>query len=538
MTLVFHNGPVFVADAARRWARAVAVRDGRIVAVGTDESVRAAIGPGAETVDLDGRMLVPGFQDAHVHPTMGGLTRLRCNLEDAKNLAEALATIVQYVHDHPDAEWIVGGGWNYPWFKGGNPPASLLDEITDKPVHLIGADGHSSWVNSTALRLARIDAETPDPPDGRIERSTDGSPVGTLHEGAMRLVEDIAPSESMDDLVAGLLEGQRYLHSVGVTAWQDAWIEPAVHATYRRAANSGDLVSLVRGALWWDRERGIEQLEELLKASTEGVGPYVPRTIKLMLDGVCENHTAALLGPYLDGAGVITDNSGLDFIEPVELNEIVAAIDAVGLQVHFHALGDRAVRNALDAVEFARNQNGWTDLRPHLAHLQVVDPQDVPRFRRLGASANIQPLWAVADDAMTELTIPFLGAERSQHQYPFRALIEAGATVAAGSDWPVSTPDVMQQIHVAVHRAPSSRPSRDAFLPDQRIGLTDALLAFTVGSAYVNHLDRQTGTIQEGARADLVLLSGNPFEVEHLADVEVDMTVVGGEMVYQRGQAE
>lgn len=538
MTLVFHNGPVFVAGAKRRWARAVAVSDGRIVAVGTDADVRAVVGRDVEPIDLAGRMLAPGFQDAHVHPVMGGLTRLRCNLEDATDLAEALSTIRRYVHDHPDSEWIVGGGWNYPWFEGGNPSASLLDEITDKPVHLVGADGHSSWVNSTALRMARIDAESPDPSDGRIERLPDGSPMGTLHEGAMQLVEDIAPSESIGDIVAGLLEGQRYLHSVGVTAWQDAWIEPGVHQAYKRTASSGDLVSLVRGALWWDRERGIEQLEELLKASTESIGTYFPRTIKLMLDGVCENHTAAMLSPYLDAKGAVTDNAGIDFIGRGSLDEIVAAIDAAGLQVHFHALGDRAVRNALDAIEFARQRNGWTDLRPHLAHLQVIDPHDIPRFRHLGAVANIQPLWAVADAAMTDLTIPFLGEERTRHQYPFKSLIDAGATLAAGSDWPVSTPDVMQQIHVAVNRQSPGHESAEVFLPDQRIGLADALVAFTAGAAHVNHFDAATGTIQQGARADLVLLSGNPFDGEHVAGIEVDMTVVGGEVVYQRGHKE
>ncbi len=535
MKWVFANGPVFVADGARRRARAVGVTDGVITAVGSDDEVRAAMGSGAEFVDLAGRMLSPGFQDAHVHPAMGGMTRVRCNLEDTEELSEAVGVIRAYAESNPDAPWILGGGWSYRWFEGGNPSAAFLDGLTDRPAYLVVADGHSGWANTPALQRAGISAATPDPPDGRIERLADGTPQGTLHEGAMALMEEAVPRDTIDDVIAGLLEGQRYLHSVGVTAWQDAWVEPLTHAAYRRIAESGRLKSLVRGALWWERGEGIEQLERHLQSSKEGVGPYVPKTIKLMLDGVCENHTAALLGPYYDGHGNLTDNTGLDFIDPAQLPDIVTAIDAAGLQCHFHALGDRAVRHALDAIEQARAANGWTDLRPHLAHLQVVDPADVPRFRRLGATANAQPLWAVAEETMTVLTIPYLGPERARLQYPWRSLLDAGATLAMGSDWPVTSPDVMRQVSVAVHRAAAD--AVEPFLPEQRIGVLDALAAFTAGSAYVNHFDAETGSIEVGKRADLVLLSADPLEAEAIGAVEVDMTMVGGEVVYDRGKA-
>ncbi len=535
MKWVFANGPVFVGDAVRRWMRAVGVTDGVIAAVGTDDEVRDAVGAGAEFVDLHGKMLCAGFQDAHVHPMMGGLTRVRCNLEDVDNLDDAVEVIRTYLRDNPGNGWVLGGGWNYPWFAEGNPPAALLDEITDRPVYLVVADGHSGWANTTALRRAGITADTADPADGRIERLADGSPQGTLHEGAMALLDAVLPPERSEDLESALLEAQRYLHSLGITAWQDAWVEPAAHAAYRRIAERGELKSLVRAALWWDRTSGVEQLEDLVVASTEAAGPYIPGTVKLMLDGVCENHTAALLGPYLDGAGNPTDNTGLDFIDPERLDEIVTAIDAAGLQCHFHALGDRAVRNALDAIEHAREVNGWRDTRPHLAHLQIVDPEDVPRFRKLGATANAQPLWAVAEEAMTELTIPFIGPERATRQYPWRSLLDAGATLAMGSDWPVTTADVMAQIGVAVSRM--TEDTHEAFLPEQRVGVLDALAAFTSGSAYVNHIDHTTGTIEVGKRADLVLLGADPLDTEAIAGIEVDMTMVGGEVVYDRGKA-
>lgn len=529
---IFGNGPIFMGGAARTWGGAVGVSDGQIVAVGTRQDVQAVVGSKATFVDLDGRFLISGFQDAHVHPAMGGLARMRCNLEEVTGVDEALAVISDYVNDSADG-WVLGGGWNYYWFEAGNPPASLLDGITDRPVFLVGADAHSGWANSTALRLAGITAVTPDPVDGRIERLADGSPQGTLHEGAMALMAGVAPQPDDRALADALLEGQRYLFSLGITAWQDAWVTEPLHAIYRRLAVSGELKAAVRGCLWWDREQGPGQLDQHVEHSREGVATYDPRTIKLMLDGVCENHTAALLEPYLDGAGRVTDTTGLDFIAAGDLVDIVTRIDAVGLQCHFHALGDRAVRSALDAVEVARRTNGWRDTRPHLAHLQVVDPADVPRFRRLGVTANAQPLWAVLDAAMTDLTIPFLGVERTALQYPWASLLAAGSTLAMGSDWSVSTPNVMAQVAVAVHRNDPSRGIDEVFVPDERIRLVDALMAFTAGAAFVGHRDGISGTIEVGKQADLVVLDADPFECERPDDASVAMTMVAGEVVYE-----
>lgn len=533
MSYLFVNGPVFVGDAVRSWATAVGVADGKIVAVGGETEVRSVVGSGAVEIDLAGRLLTAGFQDAHVHPMMGGLARMQCNLEDVPDAEAALRVIADYVARSSDG-WVLGGGWNYYWFEGGNPPAALLDAITDRPVYLGGADGHSGWANSAALALAGVTAGTLDPIDGRIERLADGTPQGTLHEGAMEMIERVAPQPGPFEIRQALLEGQRFLLSLGITAWQDAWITPPLHEAYRVLASSGELIAAVRGALWWDRRRGIEQLDELIYYSREGVGSYDPRTVKLMLDGVCENHTAALLAPYLDANGSSTDNSGLDFIDPDDLAEVVTRIDAAGLQCHFHALGDRAVRNGLDAVQAARAANGWQDTRPHLAHLQLVDPVDVPRFRRLGATANAQPLWASLEGTMTDLTIPFIGPTRAATQYPWRSLLNAGATLAMGSDWSVSTPDVMAQAAVAVHRNSPKTGAEETFLPEQRIGLADALMAFTAGSAFVNHRDDVSGTIERGKQADLVLLDGDPFETERPDDVGVAITMVAGEIVFEK----
>ena len=535
MNYVFGNGRVFVGDSARSWAQAVGVSDGSIVAVGSDAEVRAAMGPGADFIDAAGKLVIAGFQDAHVHPMMGGLNRLQCNLEDVDDAATALDAIASYAETRSDDDWILGGGWRYGWFQDGNPPAALLDAITDLPVFLVGADGHSAWANTAAMRRAGIESHTLDPTDGRIERLADGTPQGTFHEGAMDLFAQATPPPTEATMTAALLEGQRYLLSLGITGWQDAWIQPDLHNIYRTVAERGELKAAVRGCLWWERDEGIEQLDRHIQASTEGVGTYDPRTVKVMLDGVCENHTASMLDPYRDGHGNTTENRGIDFIDPGDLPKIVTAIDRAGLQVHFHALGDRGVRNGLDAIAVSRAANGWMDTRPHLAHLQVVDPTDVPRFRQLGATANAQPLWAVGDDSMVDLTLPFLTADAANHQYPWRSLLNAGATLAMGSDWSVSTPDVMAQVDVAVHRNTADAP--DQFLPTERIGLADALMAFTAGSAYINHRDLVSGSIEVGKRADIVLLDNDPFECERTAGIGVELTMINGEVIYTKETA-
>ncbi|MEU5039888.1 amidohydrolase [Streptomyces griseorubiginosus] len=544
--LVLTGGPVHTVDPARSRATSVAVRDGRIAAVGHDE-VRELIGPRTEVVDLKGKLLLPGFQDAHVHPQGAGLELGLCHLADTVDPAEYLRRIKEYADRHPDAEWITGGGWSLEAFPGGAPTAEALDAIVpDRPVFLPNRDHHGAWVNSRALERAGIDARTPDPADGRIERDADGNPTGMLQEGAVHLVGKLVPDPSPEDQLAALLRAQAVLHSYGVTAWQDAIVgayanmaDPA--PSYLAALDQGLLTARVVGALWWDRERGAEQIPELVARREElHRDRFRAGTVKVMQDGIAENHTAAMLTPYLTGCGCASDNSGISFVEPGELKKYVTELDASGFQVHFHALGDRAVREALDAVESARTANGWRDTRHHLAHLQVVHPHDVPRFRALGASANLQMLWAAHEPQMDELTLPFLGAERGARQYPFGDLLRSGATLAAGSDWPVSSPDPFQAIHVAVNRvSPGAPEGTPEFLPGQRLDLGTALAAYTAGSAHVNHLDDITGSITVGKSADLVVLDRDPFAApsEEIAATRVLETFVEGRRVHTADDA-
>ncbi|MDT7803322.1 MAG: hypothetical protein QOI78_6755 [Actinomycetota bacterium] len=531
--LVFTGGPVHTVDPARSRAGSVAVTDGRISAVGGDP--RASIGPRTEVVGLRGRLLLPGFQDAHVHAVGAGIELGRCDLTDVTTVAGCLDRVRAHAATHPRLEWLTGSGWSMETFEGGLPDRRLLDTVVaDRPVVLVNRDHHGAWLNSRALDRAGITAATPDPPDGRIERDAGGVPTGVLQEGAMDLVTRLLPASTEADELAGLLRAQRLLHSFGVTAWQDPLLGeyggmPDPARAYAAATARGLLTARVTGALWWDRTRGADQLADLLmrRESLRGKGVHA-RSVKIMQDGVAENRTAAMLRPYLCG-----DHSGLSFVDPVALRGHVTMLDAHGFQVHFHALGDRAVREALDAVEAARTANGWTDHRHHLAHLQVVHPGDIPRFRRLGATATIQPLWAVHEPQMDELTIPFLGPERAAWQYPFGALLRSGATLAAGSDWPVSSPDPLQGIHVAVNRVPYGEDV-PAFYPDQRIDLGAAIAAYTAGSAYVNHLD-DTGTIRVGHHADLVVLDRDPFDgpEREIGAAKAAMTFTGGRCVHE-----
>lgn len=523
--VVFVNGKVFVADAARSWARAVAVEGDRIVAVGNEADVAAHTST-AEIVDLAGRLVTPGFTDAHVHPQHGGEKLLGCNLLDAEGREDALATIAAYAAAHPEEEWIKGGGWSQDWFPNACPPAEELDRVVaDRPVLLGNRDGHGAWANTAALGAAGITADTPDPPDGRIERLADGSPQGTMHEGAALLVEKVMGPPTPDEVEAALLAGQTHLLAHGITGWMDAWIEEPLHRAYIAVAGRGELVGSVLGALWWDRAGGLDQVERIQEWRSEAVGSYRPAAVKLMLDGVVENFTGSMLDPYEQVGG-----TGIDMIDPAELKEAVVRLDALGVQCHFHAIGDAAVRHGLDAVEAARMANGWSDLRHSISHVQVVHPDDIPRFHRLGVVANIQPLWACEDGYQADLTRPYLGEMRSSWQYPFGSLVAAGATIAGGSDWSVSTCDVMDQVHVAVTRTPAHDDTYPPMTPEQRIDPVTALAAFTAGSAWHNH-DADRGSVEVGKRADLVVLDRDPFLDGRFDAPEVSLVMTAGEWI-------
>jgi predicted amidohydrolase YtcJ len=542
MATLFTGGSVF--DGRRhRPGHSLLTDGGTVVAVLGPDGVERLEGGDHDVVDVGGGLVSPGFTDAHCHPIQGGLERLRCDLSEGTTREAFLSLIGEYAVGH-DGPWVLGGGWMMAAFPGGTPTAADLDLVVpDRPAFLPNRDHHGAWVNSRALELAGITAATPDPPDGRIERLPDGSPSGTLHEGAMALVSRLIPPTPAADYAAGLREGQAHLFSLGVTAWQDAIVGAYAGMddggpTYRDAVANGDLVGDVVGALWWDRELGLAQVPDLVERRARlSTGRFRATSVKIMQDGVCENFTAAMLTPYLDGHGQATGNAGHSFVAADELREVVVALAAERFQVHVHAIGDRGTREALDAFAAARDAGGDAGLRHHIAHLQVIHPDDVRRFAELGVAANAQALWACHEEQMDDLTIPFLGDERSSWQYPFGSLHRAGVRLVMGSDWPVTSPDPLAAIHTAVTRTSYDDP-REPFLPQQALDLTTAFAAYTSGSAWVNGRDRIDGggVLAPGNAADLAVLDRDPFAgpADEIGAATVVSTWVAGRRVFAR----
>jgi predicted amidohydrolase YtcJ len=547
--LIFIGGRVRTRACESGFSQAIAVSGGLIQAIGDDAEIRDLAGPHTRVIDLAGRLALPAFGDAHVHAISGGLESLRCNMLGLKARQACLDTITSYCTTLPRDRWVLGGGWSMEGFPGGTPTAADLDTVTDgRPAFLPNRDHHGAWVNTAALRIADIDRDTPDPADGRIERYPDGSPTGTLHDGAMGLVARHVPAATPAELRAGLLAALKYLHSTGIAHYQDACVGTAgelaiwdTFSTYKDAAADGTLTASVVGALWWDRHRGHSQVEDLLtRREQASAGRFRATSVKLMLDGVCETFTAAMGTPYLDKHGHETGHHGNFFIDPEELKSIVQRLSAEDFQLHFHALGDGAVTAGLDALETlpaAQRTRG----RHHLAHLQFIRPQDMDRFRALNAVANFQPLWACADPQMINLTLPFVGPERSSWQYQIGGLANRGSRLAFGSDWPVSSGDPLQEMHVAVNRVLSHALGRagtpeceEPFLPDQAITIETAIKAFTESVAYVNHEEDVTGRLLPGMRADIVVLDQDLYVIPaaDIGSTSAAVTVANGQVVH------
>lgn len=550
LDIAFVNGWVFDGTGSLPLRQDVGVRDGIIVSLDSAE-IADLTTPGTRVVDLTGKMLMPGFIDAHIHPIEAGVERLGCDLSSGYDRETYLDMIRAYVAGHPEKEWIIGGGWQQAAFPGGTPVASDLDEICDdRPMIISNRDHHSAWVNSKMLSLAGIDRNTPDPTDGRIERDEDGNPTGTLHEGARMLALGIAPQSTNDDMYEGLMEAQRYLHSFGITGWQDAIIgdygnhsSDIVHI-YQTALDNDTLRARVNGAIWWKRAEDDRQLAGILELNKRYQHELFKATsVKIMQDGVTENKTAAMTEPYVSsGCSCGNHETGISFVDPEKLKEYVVELDRLGMQVHFHAIGDRAVRESLDAVEAARRANPNSEMTHHIAHLQVVHPDDVPRFAKLNVAANMQALWASNDPQMVELNIPILGENRVDWQYPFESIRAAGAHLCAGSDWPVTTPDPWLGMHVAVNRQhPINHPDHnpEVFVPGERITLGDALKAYTSESAHINGRGNYTGAIKVGYAADLAVVERNPFDypTDQIYSTKTIETFFAGESVFQREHA-
>jgi len=541
---IFHGGTVAArpgnaapsSDGRPVRPTALAVRDGVIAAVGGD--ALALLGEADETVDLAGGYLSPSFADGHAHPLYGGLEDLGPQIRSCGSVEEIAASVQEWADAHPEAEWIVGASYDATIAPGGMFDAEWLDAaVADRPVLLRAWDYHTVWVNSAALKAAGIDRDTPEPALGRIARRPDGTPLGTLLEpGAIDLVARVAPGFSLQQRVDALSSATERYAAAGVTWVQDAWVELDDLPAYEAAAAGGRLATRLNLAFradpagWhhqpaaFDAARGTVRLLDnpLLTANT----------IKFFIDGIIESHTACMLAPYADAPG----ESGLPNWDAADLHDALAAFDALGFQLHLHAIGDGAVRMALDGLEEVQRRNGPRDRRPVIAHLQVIDPADIPRFAELGVVANFEPLWACSDDVMNLLTIPRLGEPRAALQYPIASLAAAGVAISFGSDWPVTGHHPVPGLATAVTRQTPDHLPEGGWLPNERVDVETALSAYTAGVAHQAFAERTWGTLRPGMSADLVLLAEDPAAVpaERIAGVEVLGTWLAGRPTFQK----
>ncbi|MEE4361756.1 MAG: amidohydrolase [Pseudomonadales bacterium] len=528
--LIFSNAAVHTMNPGQPRADAVAIRDGRILAVGSTEAITAAFsGP---VRDLEGRMLLPAFHDAHAHPISGGLQLLGCSLSGIRGELELLAAIRRCALADPDGDWLIGSGWELSVFPpDGNPDKRLLDDIDeDRPVLMRAADGHSSWANSAALARAGISADTPDPRNGIIERDADGEPSGTLREAAQALVEAVVPPLTQAQRLAAARAALRHANELGVTAFVDASVGPEELAVWEALEATDELTARIVASI---RVRGMSDdvSDALADPATRGTTALV-RTdaAKLFLDGVLEGETAALLEPYLGGGTA----SGTLNVPWEDLVATVIDLDARGIQIHMHAIGDAAVREGLDAIEAARAANGPNDNRHHICHLQLVHPDDYPRFAALGVRANFQALWAYPDPYITDVNLPAVGQARVDRMYPIASIERAGGIIVGGSDWPVSSLDPLQAIETAVTRRDPDGVIAGALNTDESVSLDTMLAAYTRTAAELMHQEQESGTIEPGKAADLVVLDRDLHEIpaDEIGDVKVLTTLFRGEVVY------
>ncbi len=513
-------------------AQAIAIRGNRIVFVGANAEADKYVGDSTEVFDLGGRMVMPGFRDVHVHPQSGiGLSD--CHFEDLETAQAVVDSVARCVAGAKPGAWVRGRGWALPVFPNGNPNKALLDRVApNNPVYLTAADGHSAWVNSKALELAGVTKATPDPVNGRIERDAAGNPSGTLRENASDLVSKLLPPYTLEQRKAGLVRGLRLANELGITTVHDASAGPDALEAYAALDQEGNLTSRVIAAQYVDPEKPLSEVDSLVawRQRFKGTKYYRPDAAKFFADGVIEAKTAATLAPYLNSG----DNRGVANFRQGQLDSLMMAVDKAGIQIHVHAIGDRGIRMALDAYERTRQTNGPRDARPIIAHIQLFDPADIPRFKTLGVIASFQPLWAFADKYITDLTIPILGPERSRWLYPIGTMAKSGAVLASGSDWTVSSLNPLEAIQVAITRRGPTDSAGPAWIPEEVVDLTTMLKSYTTGAAYAGFDDQTNGTLEVGRAADLIVLDRDLYHipVTDIHKARVLLTIMDGKTVY------
>ncbi|HMO33930.1 MAG TPA: amidohydrolase [Lacibacter sp.] len=536
--IVLLNGRIWTADPSNRFAEAVAIKGNRILAVGTTSAIRAHVAGGTRVMDLQGKLVLPGFNDAHIHFLTGSLGLSNMNLFACKNLKEMAVVIRDYAAQHPGTGWLTGSGWQYTSFPGGMPHKAFLDSLVpDRPVYLRAYDGHSGWANSKALALAGINRETVFDGFGAIIRDSNGEATGALTERAQSLVSRLIPPPTEQEQLNALRLGMRYAASLGITSVQNASGSPAEFSLYQQLLQSGELTLRSTIAFSVGKQTNKEDIRRFIEARRSANQPQwlKAHAIKFMLDGVIESHTAALLQPYSDMPSSDPHPHGQLALTPEQYRPLVERLDYESFQLYTHAIGDAAVREALDAYERSAAANGQRDRRHRVEHIEIFHSQDLPRFAALGVIPSMQPIHA--DPGTVDVWSRAVGENRLPFAFAWSSFLQTGARLAFGSDWPACIdPDPLHGIHVAVNRRTLDGIPAGGWIPQQRISLEDALYAYTRGAAYASFDEGQKGMLAPGYLADLVVLSSNLFEIAPMGigSTRVLLTLVDGKVVYER----
>ena len=542
--LILINAKIYTVNEQKPWAEAVVIDDGKIIFVGDNQKALQHKNNNSQIKNMQGKMILPGFHDIHVHPVHAGVTYLQCNLSDIRGLENLLRMIKFCTKNNTNNDWVLGGGWAVDNFTANTlPDKKLLDQIIpNKPISLKSSDGHSLWVNSKALKMSGINAQSEDPANGKIERYKGTmEPSGLLHEdSAMMLIMQNQPQISNEELIEGLRYSVNLFHSYGITGVQDAILklEPgdAYYGlnAYNYLESQNELNLHVVTAMFWENGQPLKpQLKKFINAREQQKSSDLIHVtaVKIWQDGVIETYTAAMLEPYSDR---VDNFRGELQNSPRNLNKAVAALDAEGFQIHFHAIGDRAINVAFNSLEKAIHINGIRDSRHHISHIQVFQENDISRFKELGVVANFQPLWGIRDEYITEHTYKKLGKKRSQWLYPIGSVHRSGAKIGFGSDWYVTSANPLDGIEAAVTRLEPNGLTKIPLGNDEAINLATAIRAYTLNGAFVNFLDHKVGSIEIGKQADIIVLNNNLFDIPsaEINETKVLATYFNGKLVY------
>lgn len=542
--VILLHARIYTVNPTQPWAEALAIRDGKIIAVGKEDEISHYRGTSTKVIDAKNRLVLPGFTDCHVHFMDGSFSLQQVNVESAKSLAEVQQQIRAYAKAHPNDAWVLGRGWSYPIFPpSGMPDKKQLDAVVpDRPAYIEGYDGHTWWANTKALEAAHISKATVDPPGGTIVRDpATGEPTGAIKEDAAdALVRRAIPVPSREKKLQALRAGLRHANGLGITR---------VHVMGGVNVGAGDVadadlldelrrnheltVRFYLGYRFDPPEVTAQQLDEIEQARKRFHDDWIAAGgVKFFLDGVIETHTAAMLEPYSNAPSLF----GSLLWDPDQYKAFVAELDRRGIQIFTHAIGDRAIRLALDAYQSAATKNGTKDARHRVEHIEDPSAADIPRFGQLRVMASMQPLHAYPDDDTLKSWLPAVGRERAARAWPWHSIQAAGGVLAFGSDWPVVTLSPWPGLQNAVTRQTTEGEPQGGWIPSESISIADAVKGYTLNAAFAGHREKTEGSLEPGKLADLIIVSQNVFEIDphRLVDTKVIMTMVGGRIVYEQ----